>query len=55
MSLGEYLHMGGHAVYVWGSYGAALVILAVNVIHPLLRGRQLRRELKREIESGATR
>jgi len=33
--------MGGYAFYVWGSYAAALVVFAWNVIAPRLRRREL--------------
>ena len=29
-SFGEFLHMGGYGLYVWGSYGVTLVLLAVE-------------------------
>ncbi len=39
----EFISMGGYAVYVWSSYGIALVIMLANAILP---GRQQRRLLK---------
>lgn len=30
-SLGEFLAMGGHGLYVWLSYGVALVVVLANV------------------------
>jgi heme exporter protein D len=47
MTWSEFFHMGGYAVYVWTSYGLALVILLVNVMAPMLRKRRLLRELLR--------
>ena len=44
--MSDFLSMGGYAVYVWGSYGAAGVVFAWNLAVPLLRRRALRRELK---------
>ena len=38
--------MGGYAVYVWGSYAVAAVVLAANVLWPLARGKTVRRGLK---------
>jgi heme exporter protein D len=29
--MSEFFHMGGYALYVWGSYGVAAVALAVEV------------------------
>ena len=39
-SLGEFFAMGGYAVYVWGSFGAALVALVAEAV--LLRARRRR-------------
>ncbi|MBI5718347.1 MAG: heme exporter protein CcmD [Burkholderiales bacterium] len=41
-SAGEFFAMGGYGLYVWGSYGAALVAL---VVEPWLAARQHRRAL----------
>jgi heme exporter protein D len=43
-SFPEFLAMGGHGLYVWMSYGAALIILLYNVLSVRLR---LRRVLRR--------
>ena len=42
-SFGDFVHMGGYGLYVWGSY---LVTLAVMVIEPLLARRRHRRALR---------
>ena len=42
--MSEFLHMGGHAFYVWTAYGAAFVVLALNLAAPILRRRRLVRE-----------
>ncbi len=44
MSVAEFFHMGGYALYVWGSFGAALLFMTLEPI--LLRGRR-RNILKR--------
>ncbi len=31
-SVGEFLAMGGHGLYVWLAYGAAALVIAVNVL-----------------------
>ena len=31
-SLGEFLAMGGHGLYVWLSYGAAVIMVLYNVV-----------------------
>jgi heme exporter protein D len=47
----EYLHMGGYALYVWGSYGLALVVLMLNAVLPRLRERRLLDALARRVRS----
>ena len=47
--MSEFFGMGGYAVYVWGSYGAALAVLAWNLVVPRLK----RRELLRRLREGA--
>ena len=42
--MSELLHMGGYAFYVWTAYGAAFVVLALNLAAPILRRRRLVRE-----------
>jgi heme exporter protein D len=41
MSLTEFFHMGGYAIYVWSSYGLALLVLMMNLILPIIRRRKL--------------
>jgi heme exporter protein D len=41
-SLAEFLAMGGSGLYVWGSYGAALLLMAIE---PLLARRRHRQAL----------
>jgi heme exporter protein D len=31
-SLGEFFNMGGYGLYVWGSYAATLVVMAVEAV-----------------------
>ena len=45
MSVAEFFHMGGYALYVWGSFGAALLLMIVEPI--LVRGR--RRNIRKRI------
>lgn len=44
MTLNEFLHMGGYAFYVWTSYGITFLVLAANLIAPII---QRRKNLKR--------
>jgi heme exporter protein D len=41
-SWAEFFEMGGRAFYVWGSYGVALLLMAVEVLLLLRRGRRAR-------------
>ena len=47
MDIGEFLAMGGYAIYVWTSYTITLVIMMLNVIIPRRRERELIRKLSR--------
>jgi heme exporter protein D len=49
MSLTEFIDMGGYAVYVWSSYGIALVVLVANLVLPLSEHRKLRARLRRKL------
>ncbi len=45
-SLAEFLAMGGHGLYVWSSYGAAVIIVIYNVVSVRLRLRRFFREAR---------
>ncbi len=47
--MSDFFAMGGYAMYVWGSYGAALAVLAWNLAAPRLA----RREVLRRLREGA--
>jgi heme exporter protein D len=42
-SVGEFVHMGGYGLYVWGSFGMCALVLAVELTGVANRRRQLRR------------
>jgi len=46
--MSEFLHMGGYATYVWGSYGIATVVLIANLVLPLTRHRQILQRIARQ-------
>ena len=47
-SLGDFLAMGHHGLYVWSAYGICLAVLGLNVALPLLaRRRYLQQEARR--------
>ena len=41
-SVSEFFAMGGYALYVWGSYFVTAVVLTVEVVMLVRRGRTLR-------------
>jgi len=46
MNWSEFFAMGGYALYVWGSYAVAAVLLTLNVILPLRRNKTVLRNLR---------
>ncbi len=44
MNLQEFLHMGGYALYVWTSYGIAMLVLILNVVIPVWQRKQFLRQ-----------
>lgn len=46
MNLGEFLHMGGYAFYVWSSYGLALLVLVWIFAKPMLDKKHLLKHLR---------
>ncbi|MCI0667358.1 MAG: heme exporter protein CcmD [Methylococcaceae bacterium] len=47
MNLAEFFAMGGYAFYVWTSYGIALVVVAFNIIQPLIQQKRALRAIRR--------
>lgn len=45
--MGDFLHMGGYAPYVWISYVLGLVVVLINVWLPWRAERRVWRQLKR--------
>jgi heme exporter protein D len=39
-SIGSFLAMGGHGLYVWSAYGIGVVVIAANLIGPRLTRRR---------------
>jgi heme exporter protein D len=46
-SIGDFFAMGGHGFYVWLSYGISFVLIAANFIMPVLKRKQLHRDMAR--------
>ncbi len=47
-SVGEFLAMGGHGFYVWGSFGACLILMIAEPILARQRQSAVRDTLRRE-------
>lgn len=47
-SVGEFFAMGGRALYVWGSFGACLLLMVAEPILAQRRARVVRDRLRRE-------
>ena len=47
----EFFAMGGHALYVWGSFGACALLMIVEPILARARRSQAINELRREIRA----
>jgi len=45
--MGDFLHMGGHAFYVWASYLLGLIVVVVNLWQPWRAEREVWRQLQR--------
>jgi heme exporter protein D len=50
-STSEFFAMGGHALYVWGSFGACLLLMIVEPILARVRRNTALTELRREIRA----
>jgi len=48
MSVSEFFHMGGYAVFVWSSMGLTFVVLLLNWLIPYQRHKQNLRKLQRQ-------
>ena len=46
MNWSEFFAMGGYSLYVWGSYGMALLVLVLNVVAARRYEKNVRRELE---------
>lgn len=50
MSLSEFFHMGGYAVYVWSSFGLTFVVLLLNWVLPYQQHKVNLRKLQRQFK-----
>jgi len=49
-SWSEFFYMGGYAVFVWASYGLALLIVIINIVQPKIQRKQIIARIKRAIK-----
>lgn len=52
-SWSEFFHMGGYAVFVWSSYGLALLMVVVNIVSPIIERKRVIARVKRAIKRDA--
>jgi len=50
--MAEFLHMGGHAYFIWTSYAIVCVTLVYAFFSPISRHRKLLRELSKATPKG---
>ena len=50
-TLQDFIAMGGHGPYVWGSYGAGVAVLIINLVHLAFSRRRTLDALKRAVDS----
>lgn len=51
-SLDAFLHMGGYGLYVWGSYGMTLLVMAAEALMARQRLRAAHRAADDDLEAG---
>ena len=48
-SFSSLVHMDGHGLYVWSTYGIGLLVIGYNVIAPLLNRKKTLRRIQRQL------
>jgi heme exporter protein D len=51
LSVADFLHMGGYAFYVWGSFGISAVVVIAEVWQVRAKRRDILRNLLNETDS----
>ena len=46
MDIAEFLHMGGHGFYIWGSYGTALFLVVTEFFFVSKRRKKAKKQLE---------
>ena len=52
MNWAEFFYMDGRAFYVWGSFGAFIIAIALEIILLRLRGKRINAEIEEELMAG---
>ena len=52
MNWAEFFYMDGRAFYVWGSFGAFIIAIALEIILVRLRGKRINAEIEEELMAG---
>lgn len=48
--MSEFFNMGGYAMFVWSSFGITALVMTLNVILPIMRRKQLIRDVSAHIK-----
>jgi len=46
VDIAEFLHMGGHGFYIWGSYGTALLLVLIETFFVGKRHKKAKEQLE---------
>lgn len=46
----EFMAMGKHGAFVWSAYGITLLVVAANIVYPIMRKRTLVEDIKRKVK-----
>ncbi len=49
-SLNEFIHMGGHGVYVWTSFAVTVAVIALNIVLPVLEQKKIKVSLYKKLQ-----
>ena len=47
--MADFFAMGGYGRYVWSAWGLTVVVMAINLILPLRKHRQLQKQMQTDI------
>lgn len=45
----DFFSMGGYGSYVWSAWGLTVVVMTINLILPLRKHRQLRKQMQNDV------